>query len=213
MKIIEKSIFRGFDWHDSFILTQYLSGKNGYDVSDEDCMDLIARDVGGMLSERNYPSWENLTANIRNGISFKDSQKYEAGHFECSFENGEVKVSTDTGGFDYDVEYFVIDIKEPRYVAVEEFYAPFKGAYTIQRTYWPPFKAYEEAERALKKTLAHPEYYRTGKLVLILDRSDFDPGKNAENWLRLNLRDVEIRKKNPNLPFSPRVFLEEEDRK
>ena len=209
MKIVEKSIFRGMDWHDSYILTQYLTGKNRYDVSGEDCMDLIARDVESTLSEDIYFSWAPLVEKIKQGIDFKETHGCETTEVTVSCKNGKVEVITDYRGFSHNVRYYIKDISDPVYAAVEEFYAPYKAVCTIQRTYWPLFESYEEAEKALEKIPGRPEYYSTGKIVLIYDRSDFEPGKKAEYWLRTNLRDVEIRKENPELPFMPAIILED----
>lgn len=202
-----KSIFRGMDWHDSYILTQYLTGKNGYDVSGEDCMDLIARDVEKLLKD-NCPSWEAPTEKIRQCLDFTEPYG-EIPNVIVRCKNGRVEVITDTCGFSHNVRYYIRDISDPVYAAVEEFYAPYKAVCTIQRTYWPLFGSYAEAEKALEKIPDRPEYLSTGKLVLIYDKSDFEPGKNAFYWLRANLRDVEIRKENPELPFVPAVILED----
>lgn len=213
MKIVEKSIFRGMDWHDSYILTQYLTGKNGYDVSGEDCRELIARDVESLLSEYSYFSWAPFIEKIKQGVDFKETYGCETTEVTLGCKNGKVEVLTSYLWFSHNVRYYIKEIREPVYAAVEEFYAPYKAVCTIQRTYWPLFGSYAEAEKALEKIPDRPEYLSTGKLVLIYDKSDFEPGKNAEYWLRANLRDVEIRKENPELPFVPAVILEEEDKK
>ena len=170
-------------------------------------MGLIARDVEKLLKD-NCPSWEAPTEKIRQCLDFTEPYG-EIPNVIVSCKNGKVEVITDYRGFSHNVRYYIKDIGNPVYAAVEEFYAPYKAVCTIQRTYWPLFESYEEAEKALEKIPDRPEYYSTGKIVLIYDRSDFEPGKKAEHWLRTNLRDVEIRKENPELPFMPAVILED----
>ena len=206
LKIVERAIFRGIDWHDKYFLTQYLHGEKGYDVTGEDCMAIIANAVKEQLSETQFPSLKAMIDNIRNGISFVERYEDSNGYVEVALEDGIVRVDSDSSGFSHNEDYHVIDIDNPVYVAVEEFYAPFKGAFTIQRTYWPPFGTYEEAEKALEKIPKRPSHFKTGKVVLIFDRSDFEPNGHSEHWLKVNLQDVELRKENPDLPFSPTVI-------
>ena len=141
------------------------------------------------------PKPEDVESNVRSKKEFSIEDETGSISADVTFDDKGYHIKASIQGYEYDVSYVVSEISDPVYFAAEEIYAPMKGAYTIRRTYSPPFATYEEAENALEEIPDH-EGYHTGRVVLISDPSNVN-----EEWLENNLKAAEYIKNHPEAPF------------
>ena len=210
MKYIEKRSLVGMDWHDSRDYTTYIGKKSdpddlditglnptlliaddilkemeGFGYTVTDCTDTILEKYG--IEEGNIPSFQNLVEILQN----KKNWKYEDEHglfFSIVFDgNSFVRVLTDISGYGSDINYRVMRTpdNEVRYLALEEIYAPYKGAYTIQRIYDEPFLSMAEAKEAIKKIPSKREGYSTARVVQIASLAQIE-SDHFKKWFSNN---------------------------
>ena len=222
IKILQKTTHVGFDWHDSFSLTEYITKKSAkegdFDITGLNPTLLIADDIFNKLNgigfdsedsegnreeeriKENYiPSFQEIVKILSNKERWTLSQE-ASDYISASiyYEDGSVTCSCNTCGFDDTSHYEVIDIpdEQVRYAALEEIYAAFKGAYTIQRIYDEPFKTYEEAKAALEKIPAERENYSTGRYIQIIS-SKYMENEHFKFFFSNNMKMKQAEEANP----------------
>lgn len=115
------------------------------------------------------------------------------------FKPNKISCYCDLVQYEYNLHWRISTINNPLYFAIEEFYAPAKGAFTVERTYTMPFKTYEEAYQAMLKIPATRPDYRTGRSVQIMD-VPADPEEQKKNpWFRQNAHAFQMMHEHPEL--------------
>lgn len=214
MLYIKKETHLGFDWHDAHVLTGYIpknkAEEGDFDITGlnptlliaDDIIDKLKNGVGytsedaegnveeEKITESYIPSFQEMVEIL----SEKKRWELPEEASNCisafiSYDDGAVKCSTNTCGYDSTSYYDVFEVSDEqvRYLAIEEIYAPYKGAYTIQRIYDNPFTSYKEAKAALDKIPAVRERYDTGRVVLIASTENIKED-HFKNWFSNNMK-------------------------
>ncbi|MBO4847255.1 MAG: hypothetical protein J5525_13300 [Lachnospiraceae bacterium] len=233
MKIIEKTIIQGMDWHDMCILIDYINRHNTTTVLSEPIKNanepnfditglspdlLIADDIYNILNDmgietssidgivekesipkEKIPRFQEIVTCLSEKREWTlDNDVYDYSAEICFKDDGAISLCTNTNGFQYNTSYRVKDIpdKDVLYLALEEIYAPYKGAYTIQRIYEKPFKTYKEAKEALDRIPDSREGYDTAKVVQIASVADTE-SRNFDTWFKANMKMKAYEEQNP----------------
>ncbi len=205
MKTILKTVFSGYDWHDMCDMSQFLTFYGSENLGDH-ADDILIKDIYEELKNLGYentyyegeklvtkaemlpnlPAFDVVRENILNKKAFscKDMDSPVTADILFKDKGADVKISANMCGYQYSVSYMINDIETPMYMAVEEFLAPFKGAFTIQRTYEEPTRSKKIAKEALTRIPDKREGYNTHKYIAVFDKNT---GINKE-WLETNLK-------------------------
>ncbi len=181
MKIITALITTGFDWHDMSDHKEYLKEDASLDIKNP--IRIIAQDMyerirkynenheHPVLTEENIPTVASLISILESRTKYETSNEFYG--LEVYYNKEQDAYTIDFWEqCTYTVSYYItiIDDENIMYVPIEEFLAPWKGAYTVEKAYVTDgFDTYEEAEKHIIKAPVQT-YCSRRNYVAIMDR-------------------------------------------
>lgn len=212
---IKAITYGGLDWHDSSTSVEQVSYDGNFNIKQEDVKKAIAEHIikcypflsKNMVRNCVKRSTQFKVPCMQKETNAKGKSVYkmpESTLFECA--NGKkmlcheselswsprtktLHYSTWWGQATFNTRYYVEDIplEDVCYVAQENFLAVGKGVDIVQRTYWEPFKTYEEAIMALETLPIRPDTFPQYERVVSVERySKFMNTKAAQNNMKAN---------------------------
>lgn len=220
VNIITAEIFMGIDWHDDHTRVKRLSLGDNYFIPDECINDIIAKDAFETISEyaetydgkttyfyKNHaPAVEDIKniINNRSEWSYMAEDEYHIATISCDEPDCIIKVDLSTE-YEYIIRYYItrIPVDKIAYLPIEAWYAPWKGAFTVQRCYTDKaFSSFEEAD-AFNKSL--PELDRSCAYERYVEIIDADTLNNSE-WFTYQCKVINTAKKRNIDIFDDKYF-------